>query len=61
VVLDAGAGDPGYVWSHIQPKIAKLTRACWFDRAGHGWSDPGPFPRTSDAVARELHALLGAA
>lgn len=61
VVFDSGYGDPGYVWSHIQPEIAKVTRACWYDRAGEGWSDPGPFPRTSEAMARDLHALLHAA
>ena len=58
VVFESGAGAPGYAWSHIQPEIAKLTRACWYDRAGEGWSDPGPFPRTSAAVAQDLHELL---
>ncbi|MGH7583358.1 MAG: alpha/beta fold hydrolase [Gemmatimonadales bacterium] len=58
VILDSGAGDPGFIWSSIQPQIAKLTRACWFDRAGYGWSDPGPFPRTGVAMATDLHALL---
>jgi pimeloyl-ACP methyl ester carboxylesterase len=58
VVLDTGNGEPGYAWSEIQPEIAKYTRACWFDRAGEGWSDPGPFPRTSAATAKDLHELL---
>lgn len=58
VIFDSGNNDPGYVWSHIQPQIAKLTRACWFDRAGYGWSDPGPFPQTSAAMSADLHALL---
>ena len=58
VILDTGLGDPGFAWSHIQPEIAKLTRACWYDRAGDGWSDPGPFPRTSEAMATDLHELL---
>jgi pimeloyl-ACP methyl ester carboxylesterase len=58
VILDSGAGEPGYAWSRIQPEIATLTRACWFDRAGYGWSDPGPFPRTSAAMSRDLHELL---
>jgi pimeloyl-ACP methyl ester carboxylesterase len=49
---------PGYVWAHIQPEIAKFTQACWYDRAGEGWSDPGPFPRTSAAIAKDLHELL---
>ena len=58
VILDAGSGDPGYAWSYIQPEIAKFTEACWFDRAGEGWSDPGPFPRTSATMSAELHELL---
>ncbi len=58
VILESGAGDPGYAWSEIQPEIAKFTEACWFDRAGEGWSDPGPFPRTSAAMSAELHQLL---
>jgi pimeloyl-ACP methyl ester carboxylesterase len=58
VILDAGAGDPGYAWAEIQPEIAKFTQACWFDRAGDGWSDPGPFPRTSATMSADLHELL---
>jgi pimeloyl-ACP methyl ester carboxylesterase len=58
VIFDAGNGEPGYVWSGIQPEVAKLTRACWFDRAGEGWSDMGSFPRTSAAMSTDLHALL---
>src|SRR6266550_2848192 len=58
VIFDSGNGDPGYVWADIQPEIAKLTRACWFDRAGEGWSDIGPFPRTSAAMSTDLHKLL---
>jgi pimeloyl-ACP methyl ester carboxylesterase len=58
VILDTGNGEPGYAWSYIRPEIAKYTRACWFDRAGEGWSDPGPFPRTSAATAKDLHDLL---
>lgn len=58
VIFDSGNGDPGYTWSDIQPEIAKLTRACWFDRAGDGWSDTGPFPRTSVAMSTDLHELL---
>lgn len=58
VILDSGAGEPGYSWSVIQPKLAKTTQTCWFDRAGEGWSDPGPFPRTSEAIAVDEHTLL---
>ena len=58
VIFDSGNGASGYRWSHIQPQVAAMTRACWFDRAGEGWSDPGPFPRTSAAMSADLHALL---
>jgi pimeloyl-ACP methyl ester carboxylesterase len=60
----SGEGSPtvilegGYSWITVQPEIAKFTRACWYDRAGHGWSDPGPYPRTSAAIAGDLHELL---
>jgi pimeloyl-ACP methyl ester carboxylesterase len=58
VIFDSGNPDPGYIWADIQPEVAKFTRACWFDRAGLGWSDPGAFPRTSAAMSTELHELL---
>ena len=58
VIFDSGNGDPGYVWSDVQQVVGKLTRACWFDRAGEGWSDTGPFPRTSAAMSTDLHELL---
>jgi pimeloyl-ACP methyl ester carboxylesterase len=58
VVFDSGAGTPGYAWSDIQAQVAETTLACWYDRAGEGWSDPGRFPRTSAAIASDLHTLL---
>jgi hypothetical protein len=58
VILDSGGHTAGYSWINVQPDIAKFTRACWYDRAGYGWSDPGPSPRTFTAIARDLHALL---
>lgn len=61
VILDSGGHTAGYSWIDIQPRIAQFTRACWFDRAGYGWSDPAPSPRTFAATAADLHALLNAA
>jgi hypothetical protein len=61
VVLESGGHTAGYGWVLVQPRIAQFTRACWYDRAGYGWSDPGSFPRTSNAIANDLHALLRAA
>ena len=58
VIIETGAGEPGISWSHIQPQIARFTRACWYDRAGTGWSEPGPYPRSSKGIASDLHTLL---
>ena len=61
VIFDSGLGDTSLSWRRVQPEIAKLTRACTYDRAGLGYSDPSPRPRTSKVIAEELHALLQAA
>ncbi len=58
VVFDSGLGDSYISWRKVQPQIAKFTRACSFDRAGSGYSDASPRPRTSRVVAEELHTLL---
>jgi pimeloyl-ACP methyl ester carboxylesterase len=58
VIFESGGDGPGLEWEPVQAEAAKFTQACWYDRAGIGWSDPGPFPRTSAAIAKDLHALL---
>jgi pimeloyl-ACP methyl ester carboxylesterase len=58
VVFDSGWGDWAPAWSTVQPKIAKWTRACSYDRAGAGFSDRGPMPRSSVRIAEELHTAL---
>ncbi len=58
VIFESGGPGPGLEWEAFQPEVAKFTQACWYDRAGEGWSDPGPFPRTSNAIAKDLHELL---
>ena len=59
VVLDAGLSRTSLDWSLVQPVIGQTTRVCAYDRAGMGWSDPGPAPRTPSQIAGELHTLLG--
>jgi pimeloyl-ACP methyl ester carboxylesterase len=61
VVLEPGGGANSLAWYLVQPEIAKTTRVCAYDRAGMGWSDPGPHPRDGRHIADELHALLHAA
>jgi pimeloyl-ACP methyl ester carboxylesterase len=58
VVFDSGWGDWAPVWTIVQPEVAKWTRACSYDRAGAGFSDPGPMPRTSVRIATELRSAL---
>jgi len=58
VVLEAGAGDFSVDWSLVQPRVARFARVCSYDRAGSGWSDLGPRPRTMHQIVWELHALL---
>jgi len=61
VVLESGMNEFSLSWSAVQPDIAKFTRVCSYDRAGLGWSEPGPSPPASETIVRELHALLSTA
>lgn len=58
VVLDAALGASSISWALVQPEVAAFTQVCSYDRAGFGWSDAGPLPRTAGRVADELHVLL---
>jgi pimeloyl-ACP methyl ester carboxylesterase len=58
VILEAGSGDFSVEWSLVQPAVAKFARVCSYDRAGDGWSDLGPHPRTFHQIVYELHTLL---
>ena len=58
VILEAGIGDFSVEWSLVQPGVSNFARVCSYDRAGDGWSDLGPQPRTMRQQVYELHALL---
>jgi pimeloyl-ACP methyl ester carboxylesterase len=58
VLLDTGLGGSSVGWGFVQPEVARFTRVCSYDRAGLGYSDPGPSPRTAGRMARELSELL---
>jgi pimeloyl-ACP methyl ester carboxylesterase len=58
VILEPGGNSPGYEWLPLQSKMAAFTRACWYDRAGVGWSDPPSSPRTSASIVSDLHTAL---
>ncbi len=61
MVQESGLAESLDTWKRVQPEIAQRTRVCSYDRAGYGYSDPGPMPRTSDRIASELHAALQSA
>ena len=61
IVLDSGTGGFSLEWRAVQKVISKQTRTCAYDRAGYGWSDMGPLPRTSKRIVNELHTLLNKA
>ena len=61
VVLEAGGMATSPQWALIQPGIADFARVVSYDRAGLGWSEPGPKPRDARTIARELHLALRSA
>lgn len=58
VVIESGWGGSSAIWGWVQPEVAKITRVCAYDRAGMGWSESSPEPRTARQFSRELHILL---
>lgn len=60
VLFDAGLGDTTASWRYVQGEVAKTTRACSYDRAGYGFSDPPPGAADVTAAVRDIHLLLTA-
>lgn len=59
VVLEAGAFGFSSDWTAVQEKLAGLgIRSMAYDRAGLGFSAPGPEPRDGLAIAGDLERLL---
>ena len=58
VILESGMGDFSVEWGLVQPGVARFARVCSYDRAGDGWSELGPHPRTFHQIVYELHTLL---
>jgi pimeloyl-ACP methyl ester carboxylesterase len=61
VIIDAGLSGASYDWETVATGISAFSSVCTYDRAGYGWSDLGPRPRTSQRAVAELRALLRAA
>jgi hypothetical protein len=58
VVFEAGFGGSSVLWSLVQDGVSRFARTCAYDRAGYGFSDFGPFPRSGAQLAAELHLAL---
>lgn len=58
VVLEAALGSISSEWAWVQPEISRFARVISYDRAGLGWSEPGPRPRDARRIAVELRTAL---
>jgi pimeloyl-ACP methyl ester carboxylesterase len=58
VIFAAGLIGTTLHWARVQRAVALNTRTVAFDKAGIGFSDPGPLPRTASAVVEDLRAAL---
>ena len=61
VLFEGGFAATSLAWYKVQPEVARRHRACSYDRAGYGFSDPGPSPRDGAATAKDLDDALRAA
>ncbi|MEL7486620.1 MAG: alpha/beta hydrolase, partial [Pseudomonadota bacterium] len=54
VIFESGLGtDSTLAWARVADQVSKRTKACFYDRAGYGWSDAAPPPRDLAHLARE--------
>ena len=60
VVMEAGDADTGDSYAFAEPAVSKVTRACVYDRANLGQSDPAPGPRGLSDLVGDLEGLLEA-
>ena len=58
VLIDVGLADSSANWYQVAKNLAQEVRTCVYDRAGYGWSDPGPGDRTTAQIVHELNMLL---
>jgi pimeloyl-ACP methyl ester carboxylesterase len=58
ILLEAGLMSTVLSWSNLQQELSRSFHTVSYDRAGLGWSELGPMPRTADRLVDELHSLL---
>ena len=58
VVMDTGIANGCFAYFELQDKVCEFAKVCIFDRAGYGWSEQGPNPRTPQQTVSELRIAL---
>jgi pimeloyl-ACP methyl ester carboxylesterase len=61
VIMEGGDDDTSDSYAFAEPAISEVTRACVYDRANLGRSDPAPGPRGLAELVGDLERLLEAA
>ena len=61
VIFESGLGGDAGQWSDVIHELDGSTRACAYDRAGVGNSEPATVGRTTEDQVADLRALLAAA
>ena len=60
VILEASGLAPSAEWEKLLPQIGGKQRACAYDRAGMGWSDPVSGDRSASDFVEEARSALAA-
>jgi pimeloyl-ACP methyl ester carboxylesterase len=58
ILLESGLMSTVLSWTELQQELSKSYRVVSYDRAGLGWSELGPMPRTAERIVDELHLAL---
>jgi pimeloyl-ACP methyl ester carboxylesterase len=61
IILESGIAASSLSWRALQSELGKFTRVISYDRAGFGWSDAAPTPRTIDHLVSELEKMIDSA
>ncbi|TFH41472.1 MAG: alpha/beta hydrolase [Chrysiogenales bacterium] len=58
IVIENDVGEPSMTWWVLQERLSSMARVVTYDRAGYGWSEKGPGPRSSGRIVEDLSTLL---
>lgn len=61
VIFESSGLSSSTEWEKLLPEVGKAHRACAYDRAGMGWSEPVSGDRTASDFVEELRGALTAA